>query len=132
MHSAGKQASVPDPSARMLNSPSMDTAKSPHSAETIASTRAELVAQASSYAAEYLAGVDARPVAPSPEAVAGLAALCGELPTEAANPQIVLELLHRHGSPATVVNSGGRYFGFVIGGAAPAALAAEMAPTMTT
>jgi glutamate/tyrosine decarboxylase-like PLP-dependent enzyme len=104
----------------------MDTAKSPHSAETIASTRADMVTQASRYAAEYLASVDARPVAPPPEAVAGLAALCGELPTEAANPQKVLELLHRHGSPATVVNSGGRYFGFVNGGMVPAALGAAM------
>ena len=104
----------------------MDTAKSPHSAEAIAATRADLVAQASRYAADYLASVDAHPVAPSPEAVAGLAALCGELPIEAANPNIVLELLHRHGSPATVVNSGGRYFGFVNGGMVPAALGAAM------
>jgi glutamate/tyrosine decarboxylase-like PLP-dependent enzyme len=104
----------------------MDTPKSPHSAERIAATRADIVAQASRYAADYLASVDARTVAPSPEAVAGLAPLCGELPNEAANPKIVLELLHRHGSPATVVNSGGRYFGFVNGGMVPAALGAAM------
>ena len=104
----------------------MDTAKSPHSAEAIAATRADLVAQASRYAAEYLASVDARPVAPSPEAVAGLATLSGELPGEAANPKIVLELLHQRGSPATVVNSGGRYFGFVNGGMVPAALGAAI------
>lgn len=104
----------------------MDTAKSPHSTEAIAATRAGVVAQASRYAADYLAGVDARPVAPSAEAVAGLAALCGELPAGPANPNIVLELLHRHGSPATVINSGGRYFGFVNGGMVPAALGAAM------
>jgi glutamate/tyrosine decarboxylase-like PLP-dependent enzyme len=104
----------------------MDTAKSPHSAEAIAATRADLVAQASRYAAEYLASVDARPVAPSPEAVAGLATLSWELPSEAANPKIVLELLHQRGSPATVVNSGGRYFGFVNGGMVPAALGAAI------
>jgi glutamate/tyrosine decarboxylase-like PLP-dependent enzyme len=76
------------------------------------------------YAAEYLAGVDARSVAPSSEAVDGLAALCGELPDAPASAESVVELLHRHGSPATVATSGGRYFGFVVGGTVPAALGA--------
>jgi glutamate/tyrosine decarboxylase-like PLP-dependent enzyme len=34
-------------------------------------------------------------------------------------------MLHRYGSPATVASAGGRYFGFVIGGCLPAALAAS-------
>jgi glutamate/tyrosine decarboxylase-like PLP-dependent enzyme len=110
----------------MLNSPSMDTTKSPHSPETIAATRVDLIAQASRYAAEYLAGVDARTVAPSAEAVAGLAALCGNLPDEPTSAETVIELLHTYGSPATVANSGGRYFGFVNGGMVPAALGAAM------
>jgi glutamate/tyrosine decarboxylase-like PLP-dependent enzyme len=104
----------------------MDTPKSPHSAEAIAATRADVIVQASHYAAEYLAGVDARSVAPPTESIADLAALCGELPAEATNPETMLELLHRYGSPATVVNSGGRYFGFVNGGMVPAALGAAM------
>jgi glutamate/tyrosine decarboxylase-like PLP-dependent enzyme len=37
---------------------------------------------------------------------------------------MVLDLLSRFGSPATVANSGGRFFGFVNGGCVPAALAA--------
>jgi glutamate/tyrosine decarboxylase-like PLP-dependent enzyme len=36
----------------------------------------------------------------------------------------VLDLLARIGSPATIANSGGRFFGFVNGGCVPAALAA--------
>ena len=104
----------------------MDTAKATHSAEKIAADRIALVEQVARYAAAYLAGVDARTVAPSPEAVAGLAGLCGSLPAEAASPEAVVALLHDFGSPATVVNSGGRYFGFVNGGMVPAALGAAM------
>ena len=63
-------------------------------------------------------------VAPSPEAVAGLDELRGSLPLEPTSPEAVLDLLARFGSPATVANSGGRYFGFVNGGCVPAALAA--------
>jgi glutamate/tyrosine decarboxylase-like PLP-dependent enzyme len=38
----------------------------------------------------------------------------------------VLALLDEAGSPATVASAGGRYFGFVIGGSLPAALAANV------
>jgi glutamate/tyrosine decarboxylase-like PLP-dependent enzyme len=38
----------------------------------------------------------------------------------------VLEELDAIGSPATVASAGGRYFGFVIGGSLPAALAANI------
>jgi glutamate/tyrosine decarboxylase-like PLP-dependent enzyme len=55
-----------------------------------------------------------------------LTALLGDLPAEPTNAETVLELLHTHGSPATVANSGGRYFGFVNGGMVPAALGAAM------
>ncbi len=102
----------------------MDTQKDSRSAATTAAERTALVEQVASYASEYLAGVDARSVAPSAEAVAGLAALCGELPELPASAESVVELLHRHGSPATVASSGGRYFGFVNGGTVPAALGA--------
>jgi Glutamate decarboxylase and related PLP-dependent proteins len=47
------------------------------------------------------------------------------LPEGPSDPETVLEILDRVGSPATVTSAGGRYFGFVIGGAAPAALAAN-------
>jgi glutamate/tyrosine decarboxylase-like PLP-dependent enzyme len=52
--------------------------------------------------------------------------LRGDLPAESTSPEAVLEMLHTYGSPATVVNSGGRYFGFVNGGMVPAALGAAM------
>ncbi|HEY7547666.1 MAG TPA: pyridoxal-dependent decarboxylase, partial [Blastocatellia bacterium] len=76
-------------------------------------------------AIRYLDSLDDRGVAPSPEAVAALAKLDAPLPDKPTDPETVIALLDEIGSPATVVNAGGRYFGFVHGGALPAALAAS-------
>jgi glutamate/tyrosine decarboxylase-like PLP-dependent enzyme len=76
-------------------------------------------------AAQYLDGLDERGVIPSAEALAQLAELGGPLPDAPADPADVLALLDRAGSPATVASAGGRYYGFVVGGALPAALAAN-------
>jgi glutamate/tyrosine decarboxylase-like PLP-dependent enzyme len=104
----------------------MDANATRNSSKSIAATRAAVIAQTAGYAAEYLAGADTRRVAPTSETVAGLKELRGDLPSEATSPQAVLELLHTYGSPATVINGGGRYFGFVNGGMVPAALGASM------
>ncbi|HWG21130.1 MAG TPA: pyridoxal-dependent decarboxylase [Terracidiphilus sp.] len=72
----------------------------------------------------YLAGVNDRPVAPRAEAVAALKALCGPAPEGPMDVAEVARLLAEFGSPATVANGGGRYFGFVNGGCVPAAMAA--------
>jgi glutamate/tyrosine decarboxylase-like PLP-dependent enzyme len=88
------------------------------------SHRTAVLGAAARAAVEYLESVEERRVAPSPEAVAALASLCGELPAGPTDPEEVLRLLHAFGSPATVANAGGRYFGFVNGGCVPAALAA--------
>jgi glutamate/tyrosine decarboxylase-like PLP-dependent enzyme len=73
---------------------------------------------------DYLEGADARPVAPSPEAVTALHNLRAPLPPGPTSPEAVLHLLNEFGSPATVANAAGRYFGFVNGGCLPAAMAA--------
>ena len=76
-------------------------------------------------AARYLENLEDRSVAPSPEALVGLTELdepLPELPMEAGR---VLKTLDRVGSPATTGMAGRRYFGFVIGGSLPAALAAN-------
>lgn len=83
----------------------------------------KLLADAAARAARYISRVNDRPVQPRPEDVTRLSALGGSLPNEPSDPAQVLALLDDVGSPATLVSTGGRYFGFVIGGALPVALA---------
>ncbi len=84
-----------------------------------------LLAETAERAATYLEGLKGRRVAPTPGDLAQLEELAGPLPEEGAEPAALLAQLDRYGSPATVGSAGGRYFGFVIGGALPAALAAN-------
>src|SRR4051812_37283022 len=77
-------------------------------------------------AIRYLDGLDERSVFPTPEAIARLAELGGALPDAPTDPAEVLRLLDEIGSPGTVAMAGQRYYGFVIGGSLPAALAANM------
>ncbi|HEY8011076.1 MAG TPA: pyridoxal-dependent decarboxylase [Rudaea sp.] len=76
-------------------------------------------------ASAYLQGLAERHVAPDPAAVAALDALDGALPDAPCDPHEVVALLDRYGSPATMAIAGPRFFGFVMGGALPAALAAN-------
>jgi glutamate/tyrosine decarboxylase-like PLP-dependent enzyme len=76
-------------------------------------------------AACYLENLEDRSVAPSPEALVGLTELDEPLPELPMEAGCVLETLDRVGSPATTGMAGRRYFGFVIGGSLPAALAAN-------
>jgi glutamate/tyrosine decarboxylase-like PLP-dependent enzyme len=84
-----------------------------------------LLTDAAVRATRYLESLKSRALAPTEEAVEGIDHLCGPLPEEGEDPPSVLERLDKFGSPATVGSAGGRYFGFVIGGALPAALAAN-------
>ena len=82
--------------------------------------------RAASHATTYLAGIRSRVVAPADEAVTRLRSFATEAPEEPMDPVDVIDLLDAVGSPATVANAGGRYFGFVNGGALPAARAAAV------
>ena len=85
----------------------------------------ELLAETAARAARYVSGVNSRGVLPRPEDIARLDALGGPLPENPSDPAELLALLDDIGSPATVATTGGRYFGFVIGGTLPASLAAN-------
>lgn len=88
------------------------------------STRALLFA-AAERAARYIETISERRVSPSAKALDNLPRLGGALPEQAEDPLDVLALLDDVGSPATVATTGARYFGFVVGGALPATLAAH-------
>lgn len=92
------------------------------------STRA-LLADAAQRATRYIDGLDSRPVAPAPEAIAGLGAFDEPLPEGPVDPRETIRLLDEAGSPATTAMAGPRFFGFVIGGALPVTVAANWLAT---
>ena len=73
----------------------------------------------------YLDGLNERAVAPDPQAAAALRQLDEALPAGPSAEGETLALLDRAVSPATLATAGRRFFGFVIGGALPEALAAN-------
>lgn len=85
----------------------------------------KLLQETANRATRYLDEIATRRVVPLPAEVARLEALGGPLPEGPSDPAETLALLDDIGSPATVATTGGRYFGFVIGGTLPAALAAN-------
>ena len=87
--------------------------------------RDALLAEAGERARRYLDGVADRSVVPPPEALAALDQFDFPLPEKGLDASQVLALLDDVGSPATVTTAGPRYFGFVIGGALPVAVAAS-------
>ncbi len=84
-----------------------------------------LLEQTAEQAITYLEGLGTRGVAPTEDAVARLDAFDQPLPEGPDDPEAVLRLLDGIGSPATMAMAGARFFGFVIGGALPVALAAN-------
>ncbi|BBO68995.1 L-2,4-diaminobutyrate decarboxylase [Desulfosarcina alkanivorans] len=84
-----------------------------------------LFEQARQYAFEYIDGIGDRSVYPDAAAIDHLSRFDEPLPEHPQSGADVLAMLNDCGAPATVAQTGGRYFGFVNGGVVPTALAAR-------
>lgn len=80
---------------------------------------------AAEHAEAFLATLDDRPVAARTDAAAVRDALGGPLPESGEDPTKVIDALAAGAESGLVATAGPRHFGFVIGGALPAALAAD-------
>jgi glutamate/tyrosine decarboxylase-like PLP-dependent enzyme len=76
-------------------------------------------------AASYLESLSERPVRPELDPPAALQAFDATLPDEPIDPELVLDELVAQAEPGIAALGSPRYFGYVIGGTLPAALAAD-------
>jgi glutamate/tyrosine decarboxylase-like PLP-dependent enzyme len=89
----------------------------------------KLLNDAAKRASRYLDSLGARSVAPAKGALAALATFDQVYPEHASSAEGVLAELDEIGSPATMASAGGRFFGFVTGGALPVTVAANWLAT---
>jgi len=85
----------------------------------------DIFEQVKGYAFDYADKALERNVFPVDEAIGNLKKFVHAIPETTGDPAEILKLLHQHGSPASVSQIGGRYFGLVNGGVVPTALAAR-------
>jgi glutamate/tyrosine decarboxylase-like PLP-dependent enzyme len=85
----------------------------------------DLLLATAELAAEYVESLGERPVFPDVTPEELREALGGPLPDEPLDPAQVVAELAEAAEPGVVAIGSGRYFGFVIGGSLPAALAAD-------
>lgn len=87
--------------------------------------REALLARTADLATEFLRHLPDRPVGPPVDLVELRKGLGGPLPDVGEDAAGVIEALASHSDPGLVGSAGPRYFGFVVGGGVPAALAAD-------
>ena len=85
----------------------------------------ELFRHVAEYAADFLDTLPDRPVREQASAEELYAALGGRLPAEGMDDHAVLASLVEAADPGLVASQSGRYFGFVVGAALPAAVSAD-------
>jgi glutamate/tyrosine decarboxylase-like PLP-dependent enzyme len=85
----------------------------------------DLLKLTAEYASQYLSSLETRPVREQATVDELREALGGPLPDGPLDPEQVVSELIAGADPGVVGIAGGRYFGFVIGGSLPAALAAD-------
>jgi glutamate/tyrosine decarboxylase-like PLP-dependent enzyme len=86
---------------------------------------ADLLRETAERAISYLAGLDDRPVHATESLAALRHRLGGPLPAGAGDARMVVAELAESAAPGVVGTMSPRYFGFVIGGSTPAAIAAD-------
>lgn len=80
---------------------------------------------ARSYAYAYSDGIPEMDVFPSDENLEKLQEFDEVFPNTQTSAESIIKQLHTYGSPNTIAQTGGRYFGFVDGGAVPVSLATK-------
>lgn len=85
----------------------------------------EVLDETARYAVRYLDGLPERPVTTSATLSQLRDSLGGPLPEQPQDPAAVIAALTAAAEPGVLPSSSGRFFGFVIGGGTPAALAAD-------
>jgi glutamate/tyrosine decarboxylase-like PLP-dependent enzyme len=83
------------------------------------------LARAAEHARAWLDSVSDRPVGPRASADELLAGFGGPLPQQSTPPEDVVDVLAKVAEPGLMAMQSGRFFGWVIGGTLPAALAAD-------
>ena len=94
-------------------------------ADPTATMSDDLLVRTARIAAGWLRSLDRRPVGESATVEELRSRLGGPLPAGPAEPLAVVEELAAAAEPGLVASQSGRYFGFVIGGALPVAVAAD-------
>ena len=87
--------------------------------------RRQLLARTADLATDFLDRLTDRPVGSTGDLASLREALGGPLPDAPSDPIAVVEALARDAEPGLVGTAGPRYFGFVVGGGVPTALAAD-------
>jgi len=85
----------------------------------------EVFEDAKRYAYDYMDNLDGMDVYPSPESLFMLDSLSEVMPEGPGSPRDIIRALHETGSKNTSAETGGRYFGFVVGSVTPVAIAAK-------
>jgi glutamate/tyrosine decarboxylase-like PLP-dependent enzyme len=88
-------------------------------------TERDLLARTAAIAADYLETLDTRPIRPERSYLEMLDILDEPVPERPSDPREVVEHLVRAIEPGLTAMGSGRYFGFVIGSATPAALSTD-------
>ena len=88
-----------------------------------------LLTDAAERGVTYRESCEIRHVAPSADAVVAARRFIEPMPVDGTDDQEVLSMLDEVGSPATVMMTGPRYFGFVIGGSLPVTVATNWLTT---